>query len=81
MIALFAGVTLSAEAAQQLLQQLEEHRDAQPAFKRSRTGWDQYLTLLTQHCDEVKLWNAEVLGRNVRAFDAMYLLFHFLRVL
>ena len=44
---------------------------AQPDLKRSRTGWQEYPTLLTQDRDEVKLWRAEVLNRNVRAFNVM----------
>lgn len=35
------------------------------ASKRSRTGWCEFSTLPTQDCDEVKLWDAEVMNRNV----------------
>ena len=37
----------------------------EPASKRSRTGWQEFSTLPTQDCNEVKLWDAEVLNRNV----------------
>ena len=37
----------------------------EPDSKRSRTGWREFSTLQTQDCAEVKLWNAEVLNRNV----------------
>jgi hypothetical protein len=71
-VALFAGINLSdrRQFREQLRQELELLA-AQPAVKRSRTGWQEFSTLLTQGCDEVKLWNAEVLNRNVRAFDVM----------
>lgn len=37
----------------------------EPALKRSRTGWREYSTLPAEDCDEVKLWDAEVLNRDV----------------
>ncbi len=76
--AFFAGINLSdqrqfkEQLKQELKQELElELLAAQPALKRSRTGWQEYSTLLTQDCDEVKLWNAEVLNRNVSSFYVM----------
>ncbi len=55
---------------EQLKQELEL-LDVLPTLKRSRTGWQEYSTLPTQDCDEVKLWNAEVLKRNVSSFRVM----------
>ena len=71
-VALLAGFNLSDQRQfrEQLKQELELLA-AQPALKRSRTGWQEYSTLLAQDCDEVKLWNAEVLNRNVSSFDVM----------
>ncbi len=70
--ALFAGINLSdpRQFREQLKQELEL-LDVLPALKRSRTGWQEYSTLPTQDCDEVKLWNAEVLKRNVSSFRVM----------
>ncbi len=70
--ALFAGINLSdpRQSREQLQQELELF-DVLPALKRSRTGWQEYCTLQTQDCDEVKLWNAEVLKRNVSSLRVM----------
>ena len=81
-MALFAGFNLSdRHQFRELLKHELDLLAPQPALKRSRTAWQEYSTLLTQDCDEVKLWNAEVVDRNVRAFDVMHLLLPCLSVL
>lgn len=55
------GINLSDQRQfkEQPKQELKQELELLPALKRSRTGWQEYSTLPTQDCNEVKLWNAD----------------------
>lgn len=70
-MSLFAGLTLSDQLFRERVRQELELANAERASKRSRTACQEYSTLPTADCDEVKLWNEEVETKHVSACNVM----------
>ncbi|KAL0054515.1 hypothetical protein WJX82_010134 [Trebouxia sp. C0006] len=60
-----AGLSLSDQLFRERFRQELELVNAEPPSKRSRTACQEYSTLPTADCDEVKLWIAEVQKKHV----------------
>ncbi len=70
-MSLFAGLSLSDQLFRERFRQELELVNSEPPSKRSRTACQEYSTLPTADCDEVKLWIEEVQKKHVRAYNVM----------